>query len=142
VFSHDLNALKNIGKSGTEYLQEVMIKNKKVKAIKKKNNSNICVFWNENERKCSIYENRPFDCRVYPFDICLIDGKYYWIVYSCNPSSDWHWSEIYLQILERDMEFNEIFNDIETFADNTELHLLQESQKTPFIILREVKCKN
>jgi Fe-S-cluster containining protein len=141
VFLHDLNALKNIGKSGSEYLQEVTIKDKKVKTIKKKNNSNICIFWDENERKCLIYKNRPFDCRAYPFDICLIDGKYYWIVYSCNSDSDWHWSEIYLQTLEKDMELNEIFNDVETFANNTELILLQESQKTPFTILREVQYK-
>ena len=91
---------------------------------------------------CSIYENRPFDCRAYPCDICLIDGKYYWIVYSCNSDSDWQWSENYLQALEKDMELNKIFNDIETFANNTELILPHESEKTPYTILREVKYKN
>ena len=141
VFPHDLNALKSIGKSGNEYLQQVTIKNKKVFALKKKNNSNVCVFWDEDKKMCSIYENRPFDCRAYPFDICLINGKYHWIVYSCNPDSDWHWSENYLQALEKDMELNEIFDNIETFANNTELILPHESEKTPYTVLREVNIK-
>ncbi len=141
VFPSDLNALKSIGKSGEKYLQLVTIKDKKVFALKKKNNSNVCIFWDENKKMCSIYENRPFDCRAYPFDICLIDGKYHWIVYSCNPDSDWHWSENYLQALEKDMELNEIFSNIETFANNTELILPRESEKTPYTILREVKYK-
>jgi len=142
VFSSDLKALESIGRSGDEYLQDVQIKGKKVKALKKKNNSNVCVFWNEEKRICSIYENRPFDCRAYPFDIRLVDGKYRWIVYSCNPDSDWHWSESYLEALEKDMELNDIFNSIETFANNTELILPKESQKTPYIILREVRSIN
>ena len=141
VFQHDLKSLKNIGKSGEKYLQEITIKDKKVKTIRKKENSTMCTFWDENERKCSIYENRPFDCRAYPFDIFLINEKYHWIVYSCNSDSDWRWSEMYLQALEKDMELNEVFNDIETFANNTELILLQESQKTPFTILRQVQYK-
>jgi Fe-S-cluster containining protein len=139
VFSHDLNALKSIGKSGKEYLQEVTIKDRKVLSVKKKNNSNACIFWDETKKMCSVYENRPFDCRAYPFDIRLIGGKYHWIVYSCNTNSDWQWSEDYLLALEKDMKLNDIFTDMETFANNTELILPSESQKTPFVILREVK---
>ena len=139
VFSEDFRSLASIGKSGKEYLQEVTIHNKKVPAVKKKNNSNVCVFWDESKKMCSVYENRPFDCRAYPFDIMFIEGKYHWIVYSCNPDSDWKWSEEYLEALEKDMESNNIFKDMETFAHNTELILPQESQKTPFTVLREVK---
>jgi Fe-S-cluster containining protein len=139
VFSEDLRALASIGKSGKEYLQEVTIKDKKMLAVKKKNNSNVCVFWDESKKMCSVYENRPFDCRAYPFDIRFIDGKYHWIVYSCNPDSNWLWSEDYLLALEKDMELNNIFKYMETFANNTELILPQESQKTSFTVLREVK---
>lgn len=142
VFSGEYESLKSIGKSGDEYIQELTINNKTIKAVKKKEGSDICVFWDEEKKKCNIYENRPFDCRAYPFDISLIDGKYYWIVYSCNSDSDWKWSENYLQDLEEYIEKNEIFKDIETFAKNTELILPKESQKTPFTILREVKCRS
>ncbi len=32
-----------------------------------KNNQAQCVFFRETNNKCSIYPNRPFDCRLYPF---------------------------------------------------------------------------
>ena len=32
--------------------------------IKGKNNSNICIFFNESEKKCEIYNNRPTECKA------------------------------------------------------------------------------
>lgn len=37
-----------------------------------------CIFFINN--KCSIYGNRPIDCRLFPFDFKEIDGEY-WVVY-------------------------------------------------------------
>lgn len=39
---------------------------------------NGCIFFQNN--KCSIYENRPLDCRLFPFDFKEIDGDY-WVIY-------------------------------------------------------------
>lgn len=141
VFSHDFEDLKAIGKHSDEFLKEVNVYGKKVKAIRKKENSNICMFWDEAKKMCSIYKNRPFDCRAYPFDIHLVDGKYHWIVYSCNPQSGWGWSEDYLEMLENDKQFEEVMEQIEIFAGHTRMILPQESDKTPFTILREVRYK-
>lgn len=141
VFSHDFEDLKAIGKHSDEFLKEVNVYGKKVKAIRKKENSNICMFWDEAKKMCSIYKNRPFDCRAYPFDIHLVDGKYHWIVYSCNPQSGWEWSEDYLKMLENDKQFEEVMEQIEIFAGHTRMILPQESDKTPFTILREVRYK-
>lgn len=41
--------------------------------------NNKCIFL-ENGR-CSIYNHRPVDCRLYPFDIIKKDYKYYLILY-------------------------------------------------------------
>jgi uncharacterized protein len=139
VFSTDFEALKSIGKTGDRYIQELNIKGKTVKALKKKANSSDCVFWDEKEKRCTVYQQRPFDCRAYPFDILFLEGKFHWIVYSCNPNSDWRWSEKYLEALERDMAINKIFDEVTTFADNTDLTLPNESKKTPYLVLREVK---
>jgi len=141
VFSHDFEDLKSIGKASNEFLKEITVFGKKIRAIKKKNDSNSCIFWDEQKRACSIYDKRPFDCRAYPFDIHLVNGKYCWIVYSCNPESNWTWSEEYLQFLENDKQFNEIMEEIEVFAGHTKMILPQESQKTSFTILREVRYK-
>jgi len=32
--------------------------------IKGKNNSSTCIFFNENEKKCEIYKNRPIECKA------------------------------------------------------------------------------
>lgn len=37
-----------------------------------------CIFFQNN--RCSIYENRPIDCRLFPFDFKEIDGDY-WVIY-------------------------------------------------------------
>lgn len=38
-----------------------------------------CIFYRNN--KCIIYDNRPIDCRLYPFDIIKLEDKYYLILY-------------------------------------------------------------
>lgn len=137
VFSSDMDDLKSINKATDEFLHDRNVNGTTIKAINKKANSDICVFWNEN--KCSIYQHRPFDCRAYPFDILKINGKYHWIVYSCNPQSDWMWAEDHLQMLEKDKTFSEVMEKIEIFSGNTGLILPVESKKTPYAILRQVK---
>lgn len=139
VFSHDLADLESIGKSGDEFLKTVKINGQDTKFIRKKNNSGICTFYDEDKKICTVYNNKPFDCRAYPFDICLIENKYHWIVYSCNTDSDWAWSEKYLQMLENDVQFKEVLEKIDIFA-KAALDALQKSQ-VPFKILREVMCE-
>jgi len=88
VFSADFEDLKSINKATDEFLHDRNVNGSIIKAVNKKKNSNNCIFWDEENKNCAIYEHRPFDCRAYPFDILKIDGKYHWIVYSCNPQSD------------------------------------------------------
>ena len=40
-----------------------------------------CIFFINN--KCSVYDNRPIDCRLFPFDFKEIDGEY-WVIYYDN----------------------------------------------------------
>ncbi len=139
VFSADLDDLKSINKATDEFLHDRNVNGNIIKAVNKKKNSNSCVFWDEENKNCSIYQYRPFDCRAYPFDILKIDGKYRWIVYSCNPQSDWTWTESHLQMLESDKAFREVMEKIEIFSGNTGLILPEESKKTPYAVLRQVK---
>ncbi|HET6518100.1 MAG TPA: YkgJ family cysteine cluster protein [Nitrosopumilaceae archaeon] len=139
VFESDFKRLEKIGKTDDRYLHIRDVKGKKIKAINKKNNSTQCVFWDDEKKNCSIYEHRPFDCRAYPFDIILIDNKYHWIVYSCNPESNWKWTESYLEMFEKDESFKEIRKNMKIFSDNTELILPNEEKKRPYTILREVR---
>lgn len=47
-------------------------KSNNIYQMKRKNNR--CIFFKNN--KCSIYEYRPIDCRLFPFDIQFKDGAY------------------------------------------------------------------
>ena len=141
VFSHDLADLASIEKDGSKFIQKIKINGKDVNIIKKKENSNECVFWDSDTKRCTIYEKKPFDCRAYPFDIRFIDGKYRWIVYLCNLDSDWTWSEKYLEMLENDKQFSEVIEKIDIFTDPT-INALDKSQLIPFTVLREVNIKN
>lgn len=141
VFDSDFIALKSINKVSSDFLHDRNVNGKTIKAINKKQNSSECIFWDGEKKGCSIYKYRPFDCRAYPFDILEIDKKFYWIVYSCNPQSDWHWTEDYLQMLEHDVAFSEVMQKIEIFSGNTSLVLPEESKKTPYVVLREVKTR-
>lgn len=139
VFSSDLAELQSINKASDEFLHDRNVNGTIVKAVNKKKNSHQCVFWDQTNSKCSIYQHRPFDCRAYPFDILKINGKYHWIVYTCNPHSNWSWTEDYLTLLEKDRAFSEVMEKIEIFSGNTCIVLPSESKKTPYTILRQVK---
>jgi Fe-S-cluster containining protein len=141
VFSHDLEDLASIEKNGSQFIQKIKINDKDANIIRKKEGSNECTFWDSGNKRCSIYEKRPFDCRAYPFDIRFINGKYRWIVYLCNLDSDWTWSEKYLEMLEHDKQFDEVIEKIDVFTDPT-INALEKSQLIPFSILREVNMKN
>jgi len=84
VFANDLKKIKKSDSKYKQHLTTVKINGKNIDAIKKKNGSKECIFWNNEIGGCSIYESRPMDCKLYPFDILFIENKYCWIVYSCN----------------------------------------------------------
>lgn len=48
--------------------------------IEKENEDGRCTFFDLNEGKCNIYERRPLDCRLFPFDIKLEDNKSEYII--------------------------------------------------------------
>jgi len=130
VFPEDLVKLTEIKKANNEYLQDVIIAGKMVKQIRK-NQLNQCIFWNG---KCEIYEHRPLDCRLFPFDIDVIDNEFYWIVYSCNKDSDWKWTEEYLQHLERNPTLHQRLDYLAILNAAP----YSEPEKMPFTVLRKV----
>ncbi|KAF6247416.1 hypothetical protein C6990_02825 [Nitrosopumilus sp. b3] len=138
VFSNDLQKIMKTEPVPEKYIQTKKINGKNIDTLKKKDNSIECVFWNAETSGCSIYESRPIDCRLYPFDIMYLNNSYHWIVYSCNENSDWKWSEKYLEFFESDEGFRELMKNIDIFTAHTKMILPEESKKTPFIILRKI----
>lgn len=137
MFPDDLIKLKRIGKSDSDFVEDIIVKEKPVKVLKKKSNS-TCVFWDEEKKGCSIYQSRPFDCKMFPFDIRLINNEYHWIVFSCNPDSDWQWTEDYLQKLENDPQFADIIENIETYSSFI-VSRIGKIDPLKFTVLRKIR---
>lgn len=142
VFGKDLEKIKKNNPQYMQYLKTIEIGGQDVFAIKKKEGLSECIFWDGDADGCKIYESRPIDCRLYPFDILLVEYSYHWIVYSCNKNADWTWSETYLQALEMDDGFDDLMNNIDLFTEHTNMVLPTELEKTPYEILRKVNWKN
>jgi Fe-S-cluster containining protein len=122
------------GRSDFVTLREI---NNKIKYIMKtKENTDECVFFNS-EKGCTIYQNRPFDCKIFPFDIYKINGIYTWIVYSCNPNSDWRWTEPILESFEKEWLTSKTMNELEYFTNNERLD--QSGKAFSYEILRNVR---
>lgn len=73
---------------------------------------NHCIFYINNH--CTIYNIRPTDCKLYPFDIIKKNNKYYLILYElkCIKNQDF---SIYQENIEKLV--NEIKPWIEDFTD-------------------------
>jgi putative zinc- or iron-chelating protein len=50
----------------------------------RKSPDGTCIFY-DSANGCGIYKSRPIDCRLFPLDIKLIDGRLTWIVYTTCP---------------------------------------------------------
>jgi Fe-S-cluster containining protein len=109
-----------------------------VHALKKKPGTDECVFWDKNNG-CGIYESRPFDCMLFPFDIYKINGEYTWVVYSCNPESDWTWSEKILETLEEEIISEDVIKHIDAYSDVSRLDVSDKS--FDLVELRKVNLK-
>lgn len=40
-----------------------------------------CLFFDRVTKKCKIYDCRPLDCQLFPLDIDIQNGTYFWIFY-------------------------------------------------------------
>jgi len=142
VFSEDLKKIKKKDPRYIIHIKTIEINGKPVNAIKKKDGSTECVFWDGQTGGCTIYDSRPIDCKLYPFDILHVNDSYHWIVYSCNKDSDWKWSEEHLKAFENDDGFNDLMKNLDIFSEHTNMVLPNESEKTPYTILRKVSWNN
>ena len=137
LFTDDLKKLHDIDKTSSRFIEDLLIGDEAIKIIKKKENSNECIFWDDKMNFCSIYENRPYDCRMFPFDIDWVDGQFRWIIYSCNPNSDWSWTEQHIQKLESDPQFDEVMKHAKYFQ-LTSKDYVDVAKEPPYTILRKV----
>lgn len=65
--------INKVGKSYNKYFKKI-----NAEAYNIINKNGVCPFYDDG---CTIYDIRPSDCRLFPYDLKEIDGEYYLIKY-------------------------------------------------------------
>lgn len=92
---------------------------------------NTCIFFRNG--KCVIYDIRPLDCRLFPFDIIKDNDKYYLILYKLECIN----IDCFLNALsEIDSIIEKIIPNIEAFTDKINFTKMQDMK---YIIIKEIK---
>lgn len=65
--------INKVGKSYNKYFKKI-----NAEAYNIINQKGVCPFYDDG---CTIYDIRPSDCRLFPYDLKEIDGEYYLIKY-------------------------------------------------------------
>lgn len=88
----------------------------------------VCPFY---KNGCTIYNSRPNDCKLFPFDIKCIDGKYYLVLYKleCYKLKDMKKENV-------DDIVNEIKPYIKTFTDKD---LNAKMENLDYKVIKQIK---
>jgi Fe-S-cluster containining protein len=100
-----------------------------------------CKFLNS-KSLCEIHDQRPIDCRLFPFDIAKIDNKFYWIYWKTNCSVIKKGTKKELEICLKDIEKNilpKFKKHIEAYSQFRYDELLDTFGK--YVIIRELHYK-
>lgn len=60
-----------------------------------------CIFLKRN--RCSVYDKRPFECRIFPFNTEKRNGKIVWVLYSTCPAAKHLDAEKFIDNLEKEL---------------------------------------
>lgn len=90
---------------------------------------NTCIFYKENQ--CMIYDIRPLDCRLYPFDIIKEDNKYYLIMYKLDCIEE--------NFIKESEDIDAIIREIKPFIDDyTNPQYYTKMKDIDYIVIREI----
>ena len=87
---------------------------------------------------CNNYQKRPFDCRDFPLDVLLINGKISWIVWENCPAVKEIDLKEYLKETEKKLVKKYGKKQIEAQAISNQTMLPKKYKKENLKILREV----
>lgn len=86
---------------------------------------------------CDIYNERPFDCRFFPFDILKLNGKFTWIIWQIKcPLVEKSKEEFKPYLEEHEQKLIPVFKDY--LEDYSKFRLEEFLSKFQYKVLREV----
>lgn len=105
------------------------------KIIQKEDSS--CMFLQNG--KCSVYYDRPFECRIFPFDIKDIENKLYWIIWDICPASPKLEHDISITEFERDLSRKYSIEYIKYYVEYHKTNQPEKYDNISYTLLREVR---
>jgi len=99
-----------------------------------------CVFLDKTG-KCIEYENRPFECRIFPFDILEIDGKLMWVLWENCPGAGKLESKKSVEELEKELLKNYSLDYIKEYVKFHEKNQPEKYSEHKYRIIKEIKFK-
>ena len=119
-----------------DFSNQLFLTREEKEKFPKLNTQHPCFYFSL-ENLCKIHSDRPFDCRLYPFDIIKIGDKLYWIFWelNCPILKNKKNFEVYLQQHEKEI----IPKFTEHLFNYAEFRLEELLTKYQFRVLREVK---
>ena len=134
VTPSDAMRIEKAGLALSDVAEERSVEGKKFLILKKVDGA--CVFWNKETQMCGIYKDRPYDCFLFPFDILFLEGKYQWIMYTCDGDRVWCESDRMLDAIEEGEQFKELYKYIREYSLYYDKEIMQ---KFGYKVLREVR---
>ena len=96
--------------------------------------SGTCCFYNNN--KCTIYDARPLDCRLFPFDIKRIRKEFCLVVYT-NPCDNFQLSEQFIE--ENISQIEAIVSELMPYiSDYIAKDVCKKSSSKPYQIIKKI----
>ena len=103
----------------------------------KTNENGVCSFYKDG--KCQIYNYRPNDCRLYPFDVIKKGQDYYLILYKLKCLNE-------NEFIQESMRIQEIINNMQLWIDkyadeNNYPKLKQKIDNEDYMVIRKIQFK-
>jgi len=104
--------------------------------LRKKENE--CDFL-EDSGSCSIYSKRPFECRIFPYDVLSLDGELNWVLWNVCPASAELDAQSEIDRLER--EISRVYS-LEYVKSYVKYHQNHQPKKYAALTFRPIKAIN
>jgi len=97
-----------------------------------------CIFL-DSSSICSVYKDRPFECRIFPFDIQEVGGRFFWVIWYTCPATPRLDNKKMLDSFEKEFTKNWTNDYIKEYVKYHKLNQPKKYSKDKFKIIREVR---
>ena len=96
----------------------------------------LCAFLTDD--KCVNYSNRPFECRIFPFDIQEISDNLMWVLWNVCPAKEFLNYEEVMSYFEKSLNSKQSIDYVKSYVEYHKLNQPAKYDNIDFDVLRKV----